>query len=129
MEIFCLKQKKIDPSFRILCRLRALLHSALKRFSKTGKIMSSKKYGLDYKAIIEKLKPIPEDLENWHIDHICPTSKYDFENPEDVRRCFHPDNLQWLLAKDNLTKSNKLKDIHKVPIELHPVSLKEKNVF
>ena len=46
-------------------------------------------------------------IDNIHIDHIKPVSKFNFEN---VYECCHWSNLQPLLAKDNLKKNNKWSD-------------------
>ena len=51
-----------DIKFRIINNLRRLLIKSFDCYSKTGKIYSSKKYGIDYKAIIEHLKPFPKNL-------------------------------------------------------------------
>jgi hypothetical protein len=42
--------------------------------------------------------------DNVHIDEIIPCSAWNF--PEDNRYCWHYLNSQWLLAGDNLSKSN-----------------------
>jgi hypothetical protein len=46
----------------------------------------------------------------WHIDHIIPISKFNFEKPEDFdfKRCWALENLQPLEAIENLKKNNKL---------------------
>ena len=69
--------------------------------------MSSRKYGIDYKAIIKQLKPFPADLSNHHIDHIRPLCTFDLENPEEVKKAFAPENHQWLTVHDNLSKGGK----------------------
>jgi len=97
-------KKQQDPNFRTLTNLRTRLWDALNKYSKTGKIMSSKKYGIDYKAIIEHLKPFPEDMKKYHIDHIKPLCSFDLTNPEEVKKAFDPENHRWLLAEDNLKK-------------------------
>lgn len=99
--------RKIDTKFRILSNLRTRLCLALKKYSQTGKIASSKKYGIDYKAIIEHLKPFPEDLSKYHIDHIKPLCSFDLTNPEEIKKAFAPENHQWLTIKDNLMKGGK----------------------
>ena len=101
-------RRKQDPAFLLMGRLTGLLRSALKHYSTIGKIMISKKYGIDYRAIIEHLKPFPKDIENYHIDHIIPLSMFDFNNLGHIKKAFRPENHQWLTAEQNLWKSNRL---------------------
>jgi hypothetical protein len=44
----------------------------------------------------------------WHIDHIIPLSKFNFENPEEQLLAFNWRNTMPLLAKENLSKNNKI---------------------
>lgn len=46
-------------------------------------------------------------IENIHIDHIKPVSKFNLSDEDEVRKCCHYTNLQPLLAKENLRKNNK----------------------
>jgi|SRR3989344_791991 len=101
-------KRNTDISFLIADRIRRSLNHALTNYSKTGKVMSSKKYGLDFNKIIEKLKPFPQDIRKFEIDHIIPLSKFDLNNPENVGKAFAPSNLQWLSMEDNRRKSNKI---------------------
>ena len=89
-------------------RLRTRLRHALNHYSKTGKIRKSKKYGIDYEAIINHLKPFPEDLNKFQIDHIKPISSFDFNDLNQVKEAFAPKNHQWLTSEENQKKSNKL---------------------
>ena len=57
----------------------------------------------------------------WHIDHIIPLSKFDFTNEEDRLVAFNWRNTMPLLAKENLSKNNK---IVKPQIEQHLKTLK-----
>src|SRR3989344_4702755 len=41
-------------------RHRRSLHHALTKYTKTGKIMSSRKYGIDWKEVIKSLNPFPK---------------------------------------------------------------------
>jgi hypothetical protein len=99
-----------DSSFRIQFLLRNRLRNALKKYTKTGKVMPSKKYGVDYQAIIENLKPFPEDLSKYHIDHIKPLCSFRFVNEdgstnlEEIKKAFAPENHQWLTIEENLKK-------------------------
>lgn len=99
---------KTDKRYAIEDRLRRSLNHALRKYSKIGKIMSSKKYGIDWKKIIKSLKPFPENLKDFEIDHIIPLHTFDLTNPEEVKRAFAPENLQWLTREENRTKSGKV---------------------
>lgn len=101
-------KRNTDLGFLIADRIRRSLNHALARYSKTGKIMSSKKYGLNFKEIIEKLKPFPENIKKFEIDHIIPLSRFDLNDPENVKKAFAPSNLQWLLMEENRRKSDKV---------------------
>lgn len=106
--IYQKKKRKEDPQFRIKSRLKAMLSIAFKRYNGKGrKLYSSKRYGIDYKAIIKHLEPFPKDLSAYHIDHIRPLCSFNFNDPEQIKEAFAPDNHQWLLAKDNLSKGGK----------------------
>ena len=95
-----------DKEFAIRGRLSGLLRYALNTYSKTGKIQSSNKYGMDIKAIIEHLKPFP-DLSLYEVDHIVPLSWFNFNNPEEIRWAVEPTNHQWLTKEENRSKGNR----------------------
>jgi len=103
-------RRRTDAKFAITDRLRRSLHHALSKYSKTGKIMDSKKYGIDWKKIIESLKPFPENLNNFEIDHITPLRIFNLTNPEEVKKAFDPLNLQWLTMEENRQKSGKISE-------------------
>ena len=47
---------------------------------------------------------------HWHIDHIIPLSWFDLTDPEQQKLAFDFTNMQPLLARDNLSKSNRWSD-------------------
>lgn len=98
-------KKKYNEGFRVKLLLRCSLYGAFKRYSKNGKVKSSKEYGIDYQAIFEHIGPCPGDREDYHIDHILPLSAFDFDNPIHIKAAFAPKNHQWLKVKENLSKS------------------------
>lgn len=98
------KMMKESPDYNTKTRIRDRLRDALRHFSKTGKIRKSNKY-LDYKSIIKFLGACPGDRNKYHIDHIKPLCKFDFDDINQIKKAFAPENHQWLLAKDNLKKS------------------------
>ena len=101
-------RRKTDKKYAIADRLRRSLHHALTKYSKTGKIMSSLKYGINWKEIIENLKPFPENLENFEIDHIIPLHSFNLCEIENIKKAFSPSNLQWLSREENRKKSGKI---------------------
>jgi len=65
---------------------------------------------VDYEKIIEHLKPFPNNINKYHVDHIKPLCSFSFVgeegsiNLEEIQQAFAPENHQWLLAQDNLRK-------------------------
>ena len=109
------KKRKEDPNFRLMDNLRRNVNRALKSYTKTGKIMSSKKYGINYGKVIQHLmnnKPpgVTDeelfDFKKWHVDHIYPVSKFNLNDPEEVKIAFAPENHQWLTAEENMKKGD-----------------------
>ena len=98
---------KFNDEFKITTIIRNSFRHYIKLYSKSGKIKSVFKYGIDIKAIVEKLGTPPNDGKVYHIDHIFPVSAFDLNNPEHIKLCWAPENLRWLEANENLSKSNK----------------------
>ena len=88
-------------------RLRSRLNIVFKKYS-NGKYFPSNKYGINYKEIIEHLKPFPKDISGYHIDHIKPLCSFDLTDPEQIKEAFAPENHQWLLAEDNRKKGKSI---------------------
>lgn len=107
-KIYHKKRRDNDPEFKVAIRLRNLLYSALTKYTKEGKAFSSKRYGIDFNKIVKHLKPFPKNQGKWHIDHIIPLSSFNLKNPEEIKKAFAPENHQWLLASENIKKSNKI---------------------
>jgi hypothetical protein len=112
-------KRKEDTNFAMTMRIRNYFYYTLKKYTTRGKITNSYKYGIDYKAIIEHLKPFPEDISKYHIDHIKPLCSFNLEDKEEIKKAFAPENHQWLLAEDNLKKIRKdkllsLKSLRKI---------------
>lgn len=85
-------------------RIRERLRSAMRQYSATGKCYPSRKYGINYMAIIDYLGPCPGSLQDWHIDHIFPLSAFDLNEQQEVRIANMPENHQWLRSSDNISK-------------------------
>lgn len=114
-------QRINNTQFAIAIRLRDLVSQAFERYTKTGKIMTSKKYGIDYAGIIAHLGPHPNTLGikgDFHIDHIIPVSFFDLNDLDQVRIAFAPSNHRWLPASENRLKSSKMPSPEEVPLEI-----------
>ena len=117
--------------------LRSLFRFAMNTYG-NGKIMESKKYGIDYKKCYIKLDSDAKQMGytiqelrdmKFHIDHIIPTSMYDLKNYEDIRNCWSPLNLRWLSQHENCTKLNNIRPqdleiIKTLPKEIYPKGFK-----
>jgi len=100
-------RRQTDKMYAIVDRLRRSLNHAMNKYSKTGKIMSSKKYGINWEEVIEQLKPFPENLKEFEIDHITPLHSFNLNDSKQIKRAFAPDNLQWLTISENRIKGGK----------------------
>lgn len=109
-----IKNKRLtDNNFRISETLRSKFNRAIKRqnYSKflSCDIIFLNKW-LEYRFT-------PEMNWNnfgsyWHIDHILPISRFNFNNINEIQICFHWTNLQPLPKKDNIAKLNKIQLHH-----------------
>ncbi len=102
---------KSNPERSLKERLRVNLRNAFRVYMKSNKAYNSKRYGIDWRLIIEHLKPFPEDISKYHIDHIKPLCSFKFvkedgtQDLEEIKKAFAPENLRWLLKEENLRKN------------------------
>lgn len=55
------------------------------------------------------LPPIPNDEEKWEVDHIIPVSWFDAHDIEQLKLCWHKNNLRWLTRRENTSKGNRIR--------------------
>lgn len=101
------RKLQVDPYFALVNRLRARVRRAFSYYAKRGKFLKSKEYGIDYEAIIKHIGPCPGNQKDYHVDHIIPLSMFDFNDLEQIKKAFAPENHQWLKAEQNLVKGNR----------------------
>jgi len=104
------KRRATDVPYKIQRNLRARLHAAIKRNSKSGSAVR------DLGCSIEELKKHLEvqfeegmtwdnwTTDGWHIDHIRPLASFDLTDREQLLEAVHYTNLQPLWAEENLRK-------------------------
>ncbi len=101
------KWQKENPE---LCRLRNEFRDGLNNYAE-GKKMPTNKYSISYMKILKYIGPCPGDRALYHIDHIRPLCSFNFinkdgtQNLEEIKKAFAPENHQWLLASENLSKN------------------------
>jgi hypothetical protein len=91
----------IDENFRIRSCIRKRISKLLK---KQGK---SKKFVIDYDAIITYLGPCPGEKKEYHIDHIFPLAIFDLKDKQQFAAATAPENHQWLKVSENCQKRHK----------------------
>lgn len=108
-----LKKYKQQPEIKIKKKIRDNFISSFKRqmVNKTNLFFSYTE--ISYDEYISHLKNSEYWLDfynnkNIHIDHIIPCSAYDFNNDEEIKRCWQPENLRLIPAKENLSKNDRI---------------------
>lgn len=97
-------RRKEDTQFLCRNRIRRVFENGIRAYKRTGRIATSKKYPIDFKAIISYLQPFPKDTLKYHIDHIKPLCLFDLTIEEEIKKAFAPKNHQWLTVEDSLKK-------------------------
>jgi len=102
------ERKKNDINFKIKELLSNSFNRAIMRRIKNKELINFKR--LNYSLISLKLiKELPKDFyeREYHIDHIKPLCSFDLTKDEEIKKAFTPENHQWLLKSENLSKASK----------------------
>ena len=98
-----------DEQFRIKTLIRTRVLHALKGNNKSASTIELMGCSVEFlRDYLEGTKVEGKDYSDAHIDHIRPCASFDLTDPEQQRACFHYTNLQWLPAKENLSKGAKI---------------------
>jgi hypothetical protein len=104
----CERDEPLDKFTRLI---RSRIHSGLKGVKSRHTYEYLGCNSIEYLKWIQ-FNPHNYTLENhgsvWHIDHVIPLSKFNLENEQDILLAFNWRNTMPLLAKDNLSKNNKI---------------------
>ena len=102
-----------DPIFRLECNLRSRVKNAIKSDAgekATGTIELLGCTIQDVRIFLEaEFEPGMswDNYGEWHVDHMKACAKFNLEDPEEQKKCFHWTNLQPLWAIDNLKKGDR----------------------
>jgi hypothetical protein len=104
------KRRAEDPLFKLAHVLRCRILSAINSQAGEKAVSSTELLGSSVQHVRDHLESqftegmTWENHGEWHIDHIKPCAKFNLQDPEEQKKCFHWNNLQPLWAKDNLSK-------------------------
>lgn len=124
MNSYHINRRKNDPIYNLIGSLRSRLGSALNRYTKNGKVLTSDEYGINYQDLSEFLvATFPVDWSErseWHIDHIIPVDLLNDVREENIQLAiqllFSRENLQWMVGIENSRKNDT------IPTNLSPES-------
>tara|TARA_R110000803_G_scaffold28330_1_gene65558 strand:- start:1408 stop:1992 length:585 start_codon:yes stop_codon:yes gene_type:complete len=104
-----------DPHFRTKHITSSRIHEALKTYQvlKTERTIEYLGCSIsEYCGYLESKFDGKMNWNNqgtyWHIDHIIPVSSFDFNNEDELYKCFHYTNTQPMEALENRIKSDKM---------------------
>ncbi len=105
-------RRKSDIRFRFSQNLRSRVSTAIRGNTKSLNTMMLVGCEIDYLMYYIQ-EQFTEGMNwnnygKWHIDHIKPCIRFDFNKPEEQRKCFNFRNLQPLWAEDNRKKGDKI---------------------
>lgn len=105
---------KLDPHFKMACRIRQRLSVALRRQSGQKAFKTIEVIGCNIEELWTHLERqfMPGMTRDnygrvWEVDHIRPCASFDLRLPEHQMECFHFRNLQPLFGEDNRRKNAK----------------------
>ena len=104
---------KMDKQFNARMKQSNMFNDAFKQYIKTNVYPICRNKNIDYKVIIDSLKPF-KDTEFYNIDHIIPLNHFDLTKDEDIKKAWCYLNVEWSLKVDNLNKCAKI-DFNKYP--------------
>ena len=106
---YTMKKYHSDEKFKMRVKLGTSLNYVIRNYLRNGKVLNPMvKYCIDWKGIIEQLKPFPKSRKDYHVDHIIPLCRFDLTNWEQIQIAFSPENHRWIKVKKNLIKGGRV---------------------
>lgn len=112
----CKNKKDYDLRKKnISYKIKSSIKSHLSKYKNVKNVKSNKYIGCSYNLLKEWLEYRFDDKMSWdnygkywHIDHIIPSSSFNYENKYEIYLCNNWKNLQPLESKENIFKSDKI---------------------
>lgn len=107
-------RRRTDPQYRIGNRLRSRIWHAIEAQCGEKAAMTEDLMGCSVAQARRHLEGLFTkgmswaNMGEWEIDHLAPCARFDLENEEDQRKCFHFSNLQPMWKADNRSKGAKI---------------------
>lgn len=95
-------KNRVNPEWIVNERLRIYSIKVLKKVNN----LRARRF-IDKKKIVDSLKPIPENISDYEIDHKIPLSKFDLSDDKQVKKAFRPENHQLVPKWYNQFKRDK----------------------
>ncbi len=109
-----------NKNYNLICRMRRQFYNRVKAKHKTFREKDT--WGIDWNIIIESLGKLPQDIKEYHLDHIIPLNNFNFFhldgslNNTEIKKAWSPANLRLINSKENMIKGSKV-DLEKHPIK------------
>lgn len=104
-----------DHVFRLIKNVRCRIYMALRQSNAAKNNRTMRLVGCTVSELVRHLESqftegmSWSNMGEWHIDHIVPCAAFDLTDPTQQHAAFHFTNMQPLWARDNMTKSAKVK--------------------
>lgn len=107
------ERRKRDPEFKLRIILKSTFSTSIRKKGVLKNKSFSEYTGYEIEEYYSYLQSDPLWEEHFilgvcHIDHIIPQCKYDFTDPEEIKKCWNPRNLRLLPKKENMKKHSRV---------------------
>lgn len=121
------KRYKEDVTFRLRCNVSSRIRDVITTRYKTSSTLEL--LGCSIKFVKKWLEfQFTDEMtwgnhgNTWHIDHFIPCASFDIRDINEQKKCFHWSNLQPLLAKENLSKNDKIPSSYEINLHQQKVN-------
>jgi hypothetical protein len=96
-------------------RIKSILNARLRACVRTRSTNTSEYLGCPIEFFIQWIESqFTSEMDwnnmgsDWHFDHVKPCASFNFDNSDDIFKCYNWSNIRPLMAKDNCNKGSKI---------------------